>query len=76
MEQEVETLDAEVLVRFIAKKGWAEKNFQVCNMIILFDDGDTDVMCRCRPRCMESSLLWPKKVHCLGGPVVRFVYPI
>ncbi|KAJ3560020.1 hypothetical protein NP233_g11105 [Leucocoprinus birnbaumii] len=29
VEREVETLDAEVVVRFIAKKGWAEKNFQV-----------------------------------------------
>lgn len=28
VEREVETLDAEVVVRFIAKKGWAEKNFQ------------------------------------------------
>jgi cytoskeleton-associated protein 5 len=29
VEKEVGTLDAEVVVRFIAKKGWAEKNFQV-----------------------------------------------
>ncbi|KAF5358260.1 hypothetical protein D9756_001599 [Leucocoprinus leucothites] len=29
VEREVESLDAEVVVRFIAKKGWAEKNFQV-----------------------------------------------
>lgn len=30
VETEIETLDAEVLVRALAKKGWAEKNFQVC----------------------------------------------
>jgi cytoskeleton-associated protein 5 len=29
VEREIGTLDAEVVVRFIAKKGWAEKNFQV-----------------------------------------------
>lgn len=29
VEGEVETLDAEVLVRALAKKGWGEKNFQV-----------------------------------------------
>ncbi|KXN82086.1 Cytoskeleton-associated protein 5 [Leucoagaricus sp. SymC.cos] len=33
VEGEVETLDAEVVVRFIAKKGWAEKNFQVSTKI-------------------------------------------
>lgn len=30
LETTVETLDAEVLVRFLGKKGWNEKNFQVC----------------------------------------------
>ncbi|TFK42613.1 microtubule associated protein [Crucibulum laeve] len=29
IEKEVETLDAEVIVRALGKKGWAEKNFQV-----------------------------------------------
>lgn len=29
LEKEVETLDAEVIVRTLAKKGWGEKNFQV-----------------------------------------------
>lgn len=29
LEKEVEALDAEVLVRALAKKGWGEKNFQV-----------------------------------------------
>jgi cytoskeleton-associated protein 5 len=29
LEKEVETLDAEVIVRALAKKGWGEKNFQV-----------------------------------------------
>ncbi|KAF9451059.1 microtubule associated protein [Macrolepiota fuliginosa MF-IS2] len=33
VEREVEALDAEVVVRFIAKKGWAEKNFQVSSKI-------------------------------------------
>ncbi|KAF7778753.1 hypothetical protein Agabi119p4_3098 [Agaricus bisporus var. burnettii] len=33
VEREAETLDAEVVVRFIAKKGWAEKNFQVSSKI-------------------------------------------
>jgi len=28
VEQEVEHLDAEIIVRFVAKKGWTEKNFQ------------------------------------------------
>jgi len=31
IEREMEHLDAEVVVRFIAKKGWTEKNFQVCS---------------------------------------------
>jgi cytoskeleton-associated protein 5 len=26
----VEEIDAEVVVRALAKKGWSEKNFQVC----------------------------------------------
>ena len=30
VDSEVEGLDAEVVVRALAKKGWAEKNFQVC----------------------------------------------
>lgn len=34
VEREAETLDAEVVVRFIAKKGWAEKNFQVWCFIV------------------------------------------
>lgn len=29
LEAEVESLDAEVIVRALAKKGWNEKNFQV-----------------------------------------------
>ena len=29
LEKEVEALDAEVVVRALAKKGWGEKNFQV-----------------------------------------------
>lgn len=29
VEQEVEHLDAEIIVRFVAKKAWTEKNFQV-----------------------------------------------
>ena len=30
LEGVVEQVDSEVVVRFIAKKGWNEKNFQVC----------------------------------------------
>ena len=30
VESVAESLDSEVLVRFLGKKGWAEKNFQVC----------------------------------------------
>jgi cytoskeleton-associated protein 5 len=30
VEGNTEGLDAEVVVRALAKKGWAEKNFQVC----------------------------------------------
>ena len=30
METEIDKLDAEVVVRALAKKGWGEKNFQVC----------------------------------------------
>jgi cytoskeleton-associated protein 5 len=30
VENVVEEVDAEVVVRALAKKGWAEKNFQVC----------------------------------------------
>jgi cytoskeleton-associated protein 5 len=29
LETEIQTLDAEVVVRALAKKGWGEKNFQV-----------------------------------------------
>lgn len=29
IEGEIETIDAEVVVRALAKKGWGEKNFQV-----------------------------------------------
>lgn len=30
IQTEIEALDAEVVVRALAKKGWSEKNFQVC----------------------------------------------
>lgn len=30
IEQEIQNIDAEVVVRALAKKGWNEKNFQVC----------------------------------------------
>lgn len=30
LEDVVEQVDSEVVIRFIAKKGWTEKNFQVC----------------------------------------------
>ena len=30
MEGEIDRIDAEVVVRALAKKGWGEKNFQVC----------------------------------------------
>jgi cytoskeleton-associated protein 5 len=30
MEGEIDKIDAEVVVRALAKKGWGEKNFQVC----------------------------------------------
>lgn len=33
VESNPESLDAEVVVRFLGKKGWAEKNFQVCERI-------------------------------------------
>lgn len=29
----VETIDSEVLVRFLGKKGWNEKNFQVSSLV-------------------------------------------
>jgi cytoskeleton-associated protein 5 len=32
VESSAETLDSEVIVRFLAKKGWSEKNFQVRNV--------------------------------------------
>jgi len=35
VEREVEHLDAEIIVRFVAKKGWTEKNFQVCSDPVL-----------------------------------------
>lgn len=34
VEAEVQSLDAEVIVRALAKKGWNEKNFQVLNLTI------------------------------------------
>ena len=34
VDAEVEALDAEVVVRALAKKGWAEKNFQVSSIIL------------------------------------------
>lgn len=35
VEDKIDTLDAEVVVRALAKKGWGEKNFQVCFDILL-----------------------------------------
>ena len=35
LEGVVEQVDSEVVVRFIAKKGWNEKNFQVCIHCVL-----------------------------------------
>lgn len=32
IQTEIEALDAEVVVRALAKKGWSEKNFQVCSV--------------------------------------------
>ncbi len=76
VEQDVEELDAEVLVRFIAKKGWAEKNFQARDMVISIDCGDANADCRCHPRYTESSLLWLKKAPHLDDLVALFVYLI
>jgi cytoskeleton-associated protein 5 len=45
MEDEIDKLDAEVMVRALAKKGWGEKNFQVCsgisvmNQVLIFLPG-------------------------------------
>lgn len=36
LEGEAENVDAEVIVRALAKKGWNEKNFQVCPYSISF----------------------------------------
>jgi cytoskeleton-associated protein 5 len=30
VEGAIDELDSEVFIRFLAKKGWSEKNFQVC----------------------------------------------
>ena len=34
VEEVADSVDSEVVVRFLAKKGWNEKNFQVCAALI------------------------------------------
>lgn len=34
VESSAESLDSEVVVRFLGKKGWSEKNFQVCTRLL------------------------------------------
>ena len=36
LESNIESVDSEVVVRFIAKKGWNDKNFQVSTILLLY----------------------------------------
>ena len=61
LETVLETLDAEVVVRALAKKGWGEKNFQVSFGISW--DSVSSVFTRFLPSCTGSFDCWPRDVH-------------
>jgi len=61
LEPLLETLDAEVVVRALAKKGWGEKNFQVS--FGMFHDSISLVFARFPPSYTASSNFWPRNVH-------------
>lgn len=72
VEKEVGALDAEVVVRFIAKKGWAEKNFQVrtplLSQVYIVEFNDF----RSHQRYMVSSLPLRSRIRCLEDLAVPF----
>ncbi len=62
----INDLDAEVLVRALAKKGWSEKNFQVCVLIVWFAFAVLKGF-RCHPKYMECVPPCPSGVLHLEG---------
>jgi hypothetical protein len=68
-------VDAEVLIRTLAKKGWSEKNFQVSKVqinkeIFLFVDPQlTKYQPRSQPNFTPSLGCLPNAPHPLGDPV-------
>jgi len=54
LETEIQALDAEVVVRALAKKGWGEKNFQVRFSRHLSNTVDHQIGFRSRRNCTQS----------------------
>lgn len=71
----VESVESELVVRFLAKKGWGEKNFQVShrheqvNTTLIYISG-----VRSRQNCTESCLFWQSGLLLLAKPPQRCVF--
>jgi hypothetical protein len=74
VEGEVESLESELVVRFLAKKGWSDKNFQVCALRIVGSFSRDMTSSRSLPSYMVFSTSWPSNVRLSGGRLLHFAF--
>lgn len=71
MESAAPELDSEVVVRFLGKKGWNEKNFQVGLAVSMHWCPFSLARPRCRRSCTVSSISLRSIAHRLGDHQLR-----